>query len=101
MEYTDISIEAKLKEAAEKTEAALEQYFRDGWGGDTVLAEALVDSLENAFKILEIHNEGILENLFTGDLGISALYTLTGHHRCLGNQLGCLLNGFHDAIVQR
>ena len=40
MEYTDISIEAKLKEAAEKTEAALEQYFQDGWGGDTVLAEA-------------------------------------------------------------
>ena len=59
MEYTDISIEAKLKEAAEKTEAALEQYFRDGWGGDTVLAEAMQYSLLGggkrirAFLVLE------------------------------------------------
>ena len=45
MEYTDISIETKLKEAAEKTEAALAQYFKDGWGGDTVLAEAMQYSL--------------------------------------------------------
>lgn len=59
MEYTEISIEAKLKETAEKTEAALEQYFKDGWGGDTVLAEAMQYSLLGggkrirAFLVLE------------------------------------------------
>ena len=45
MEYTEISIEEKLREAAEKTETALEKYFKDGWGGDTVLAEAMQYSL--------------------------------------------------------
>ena len=59
MDYTEISIETKLKEAAEKTEAALGQYFKDGWGGDTVLAEAMQYSLLGggkrirAFLVLE------------------------------------------------
>ena len=59
MEYTDVSIEARLKDAAEKTETALAQYFRDGWGGDTVLADAMQYSLLGggkrirAFLVLE------------------------------------------------
>ncbi len=62
MEYTNISkdtIEIKLKEAAEKTEVALQQYFKDGWAGDTVLSEAMQYSLLGggkrirAFLVLE------------------------------------------------
>ena len=59
MEYTEMTIETRLKEAAEKTEVALEQYFKDGWGGDTVLAEAMQYSLLGggkrirAFLVLE------------------------------------------------
>ena len=52
MEYTEISIETRLKEAAEKTEAALKQYFTDGWGGDTVLAEAMQYSLLGGGKLI-------------------------------------------------
>ncbi|MBR5446188.1 MAG: polyprenyl synthetase family protein [Clostridia bacterium] len=54
-----MTIETRLKEAAEKTEVALEQYFKDGWGGDTVLAEAMQYSLLGggkrirAFLVLE------------------------------------------------
>jgi len=45
MEHTEIAIETRLKEAAEQTEAALARYFTDGWGGNTVLAEAMQYSL--------------------------------------------------------
>lgn len=62
MEYTNISkdaIEMKLKDAAEKVEVALKQYFKDGWAGNTVLSEAMQYSLLGggkrirAFLVLE------------------------------------------------
>ncbi len=59
MDYTDIIIESKLKDAAQKTESALQKYFDDGLAGDTVLAEAMQYSLLGggkrirAFLVLE------------------------------------------------
>ncbi len=41
----EIVIETKLKEAAEKAEAALSSYFKEGWAGETVLSEAMQYSL--------------------------------------------------------
>ncbi len=55
----EIMIETKLKEAAEKAEAALTEYFKNGWAGDTVLSEAMQYSLLGggkrirAFLVLE------------------------------------------------
>jgi len=59
MEHSAQTIELKLKEAAEKIEKALAGYFQDGWGGDTVLSEAMQYSLLGggkrirAFLVLE------------------------------------------------
>ncbi len=41
----EIMIETKLKEAAEKAEVALTEYFKNGWAGETVLSEAMQYSL--------------------------------------------------------
>jgi len=45
MKENSLSIEEMLKETAVKTERALEKYFKDGLGGDTVLSEAMQYSL--------------------------------------------------------
>ena len=60
----------------------------------------MIDGAEDRFEVLEIENERIFEYLLTGDLRVSSLHTLAGHHRCLRKQLGCIFNGLGNLVIQ-
>ena len=66
---------------------------------DAILAHAALHRLEHVVKALEIHDGGGLEQAVTGDLRVSALDALAGHGGPLGEQLGGLLHGLFDAVI--
>ena len=70
-------------------------------GEDAVLAHALLDGVEHRVEALEVHDEGRLEDFLAGNLGISPLYALAGHDGVLGEQLGGVLNGLGNGLIQR
>ena len=78
----------------------------DGAGGgvldghDAVAAQTLFNGGEHALKILEIHDKGHFEQLFTGDLCECALYAADAHGHVLGEQLGGSVDGVVDALAQ-
>ena len=69
-------------------------------GQNAVLAQPLIDGTEHGLKGLEVHNKGIFEDFFTGDLGISALHALTGDHGRLREKLRRMLDGLRDVPVK-
>ena len=69
-------------------------------GQNAVLAQSLIDGAEHGLEGLEVHNEGIFENLFAGNLGISALHALTGDHGRLGEELRRILNRLGNALIK-
>ena len=69
-------------------------------GQNAVLAQPLIDGTEHGLKGLEVHNKGIFEDFFTGDLGVSALHALTGDHGRLREKLRRVLDGLRDIPVK-
>ena len=69
-------------------------------GQNAVLAQSLIDGAEHGLEGLEVHNKGVFEDFFTGNLGVSALHALTGDHGRLGEELGRMLDGLGDAFVK-
>ena len=78
----------------------------DGTGGrvfdrqNAVLTHTLLNGVEDPVKVFEVHNEGAFEDFFTGNLGVSALNTLTGHNGGLGEKLRRFVDGFGNRLVK-
>ena len=69
-------------------------------GQDPVLAQPALDSAEDVLKGPAVHDRGIADHLFAGQLGISALHTLAGDHGLFGKERGHGGNGFPDLLSQ-
>ena len=69
-------------------------------GQDTILAQPLLDGLEDPVKSLEIENHGIFDDLFAGKLGVGPFNALAGYLGLLREELGCLLNGLADLLIK-
>ena len=70
-------------------------------GQDAVAAQAALDGAENALKGFAIHDRGIADDLFAGQLGIGAFHALAGDHGFFGEEGGHGGNGAADLLSQR
>ena len=69
-------------------------------GQNAILAEPLVNGLEHAVKGLEVQDHGIGKDFFTGQLRISTLHALTGHHGGLREEVWGILNGLGNSLIE-
>ena len=68
-------------------------------GENSILANSLFNGRENIFKTLEVLDIRTFENLFTGNLGVSAFHALAGHNGILREQLWCGLDGILNPAI--